>query len=351
MRRSGLILLTTMAGLTAGARAPLAQETAPSKFQQAYDLIRHHLPGVSDRELEQAAFSGLLQQFAPRVSLVDSNTVAAVAPGRSTSFRADSIEEGLEWVRIGRVDDEALRGTEQALRARDHGERTVGIVLDLRYATGTDYACAARFADLFLDTEQVLLKWGNETARSTSKTNAVKAPLSVLVNRQTSGGGEVLAAILRRSHAGLLLGNRTAGRTAEFKVFPLSGGERLQIATVLPRLGDDQELPVDGLTPDIEVAVDAASEWTWFNDRYATIGGLGGSASTEAAADRPARHRVNEAELVRQQREGGSFEDDPELLLTKRREPDRKRIQDPVLARAVDLLKGLALVRRSGRQS
>ncbi len=56
------------------------------------------------------------------------------------------------------------------------------------------------------------------------------------------------------------------------------------------------------------------------------------------------RARYNEAELVRERREGVSESD---LTALRVREPEKPLVQDPALARALDLLRGLALVRQS----
>ena len=59
-----------------------------------------------------------------------------------------------------------------------------GVVLDLRYAGGDDYAAAAAAADLFVKKEQSLLNWGNGMVRSKPKSEAIKVPVAVLVNRR-----------------------------------------------------------------------------------------------------------------------------------------------------------------------
>ena len=55
------------------------------------------------------------------------------------------------------------------------------------------------------------------------------------------------------------------------------------------------------------------------------------------------RPRFNEADLVRERREGVSEAD---LAALRERGPDTPLVSDPALARAVDLLKGLSLVRQ-----
>ena len=56
------------------------------------------------------------------------------------------------------------------------------------------------------------------------------------------------------------------------------------------------------------------------------------------------RPRFNEAELVRERREGATMDADDNA---REAEPDKPVVHDPVLARALDLLKGLAVVRHS----
>ena len=56
------------------------------------------------------------------------------------------------------------------------------------------------------------------------------------------------------------------------------------------------------------------------------------------------RSRMLTADLVRERREGISEAD---LTALRDREPEMPMVRDPALARALDLLRGLALVRQS----
>src|SRR6185503_15236598 len=87
-----------------------------------------------------------------------------------------------------------------------------GLVLDLRYAGGFDYSAAAATADLFVNAARPLLNWGNGVVSSQEKTNAIQVPVAVLVNGRTAGAAEALAAALRETGSGLILGGKTAGQ-------------------------------------------------------------------------------------------------------------------------------------------
>src|SRR5947207_3082897 len=81
-------------------------------------------------------------------------------------------------------------------------------------------------ADLFFSTEKPLLDYGDGLIKSKVKTNAFSLPLTVLVNRQTTGAAEAFAGILRQAQVGLLLGTNTAGKATIGKEFTLQTGQR-----------------------------------------------------------------------------------------------------------------------------
>ena len=91
--------------------------------------------------------------------------------------------------------------------------------------------------------------------RSKENSDALSVPVAVLVNRQTVGAAEALAAVLRETGAGLILGSNTAGQAMIAQEFPLKNGERLRIATAPIQLGDGSALSGQGLKPDIAVEV------------------------------------------------------------------------------------------------
>jgi hypothetical protein len=133
------------------------------------------------------------------------------------------------------------------------------------------------------------------------------------------------------------------------KDYPLENGQRLRIAASPVKLGDGSDIPIEGVRPDIEVTVSRADELVYFADPYAMPTATPKMANDITASSdgsvRPQarRFRPSEADLVRARREGRDLEE----LLTSERDSEKPTIRDPALARAVDVLKGLAVVRRS----
>ena len=323
------------------------------ELKEVYDLVRAHLAGMTEEELNQAAVRGLVSALSPRVALVTNGAAAKVAEETPLVIKSSVFGRDILYVRVGRV-GKGLAGEIRAAYTKPGTTNKLnGVVLDLRYAGGADYAAAVAAADLFVRKEQPLLNWGKGVVRSKPTKYAIRVPVAVLVNRETAGAAEALAAVLRETGAGLILGGRTAGQAMVLQDFTLKNGERLRIATAAVQLGDGSPMPEQGLKPDIAVEVSPEEERAYYADAYRTLDSAGSLAGTglsttneESATNRVLRRpRFNEADLVRERREGISEAD---LAAMRERQPEKPTVQDPALARALDLLRGLAVV-RSGR--
>jgi hypothetical protein len=329
-------------------------EDAPAwpPVDEVLGLVRSNLTGLSEADLNRRAVEALLQALGPWVKLLPADEKPAAPEPRATALAGTLEFEGAyACFQVDRVTAGLAAELASARERISASNLLQGLVLDLRFAAGEDYSEAASVADLFVADERPLLSWEGRTKHSTAKPDAWRQPLIVLVNRETAGAAEALAGMLRQTERGLLIGSATAGRARMYRDFPLSNGQRLRIATSPVRLGDGQELPAAGVRPDIEVTVALDQERAFRADPYRPIrfGGLA-SAGTDAAAgatNRPPRRRLNEADLVRMQREGVDLESDGDTTTAREGERAPRLVTDPVLARALDLLKGLAVVRKA----
>ena len=318
---------------------------SPPDFRAVYDLIRTNLPGVTSEEFNRAAVKALVNAFGPNVAM-SSPTGSTDSPLIS---KLQVFDSEVVYLRIPQVREGLPQAVRQAFDNASSSNKVKGLVLDLRYANGQEFAVAASVVDLFLSKEKPLLTVSGKTLKSASKSDAITVPVAVLVNRETAGAPEAMAAVFRETGTGLILGNQTAGQTAALKDYPLGNGEEIRIASEPVLLGDGSPLAPKGVVPDIVVPVNSAAERAWFEDAFAFIpSGSNLSASVSGAGmvtstNRPSRRpRISEADLVRERREGITFEE----METRANEPDKPQIGDPALARAIDLLKGLAVVRR-----
>jgi hypothetical protein len=169
--------------------------------------------------------------------------------------------------------------TEQ-VRAATMPNHLDGTVLDLRFANDA----ATNAAEYFLHR---------------------KSPLVILVNSQTQGGAAALASRLRASAPAVIIGTSNS---------PVS--------------------------PDIVVTVTADDERKFQDNPYTTVGLLQPPPSTATNDNLLAFvDHTSEADLVRRRIKDG---DSDGTASTPRAEPPQPVIQDPALARAVDLVKALA---------
>jgi hypothetical protein len=340
-----LLLLATRAG--GGAEAPDPMEV--------YELIRANLPGVTDAQLQTAAVEGLVKALEPRVWLVGADNGTKVSAPAPLLAKVAVYDGPVLYLRVGRVGAGLAEELIAAYTAWSATNALKGVALDLRFADGDDYAAAAQAADLVMTKEQLLLDWGAGSARSSAKTEAPNLPIAVLVNRQTSGAAEALAAVVRDVGSGLVIGAATAGRATIAEEFTLKNGQRLRIAKAGIKLGSGATLSAEGVKPDIVVAIRAADEQSYWADPFKDLSpganlivapGAPGTNTPAEATNRPARRRLNEAELVRERREGVNGNLGSDATPAPRAERDRAVVRDPVLARALDLIQGLAVVRQ-----
>jgi C-terminal processing protease CtpA/Prc len=350
MTKFGILrLLAGLIGIFEAAPRLQAETGQPVDFKEVYDLIREHGGGMTEADLNRAAAKGLLQELGPRVTLVTNNQsdarVSVPPVVKSNLFEGD-----IAYIRIARVEPGLAQAVRSACQQVKGSNKLSGVVLDLRYSDGEDYQAAADTVDVFLRKEQPLLNWGNGTVQSKSKNDAISVPVAALVNRFTAGAAEALAAAVRHTGVGLILGARTAGQAMVSKEYPLKTGQTLRIATARIEVGDSTTLSPDGVKPDIDVRVASEDERTYYADAFRVIPrqqfAQNSLSSTNQAAttNRVPRRRFNEAELVRERKEGASLDLDSGDAES---DPDKPVVHDPTLARALDLLKGLAVVRGS----
>jgi Peptidase family S41 len=336
------------------ARAETGTNALPD-FQELRELIRSHLTGETDADLNRDAVLGLLHQLHAKVSLVPGKTAPA-AISTSQGLAKSAVYDGVAYLRVAHVGT-GLAGTiTSALKDLGATNHLKGIVLDLRFADGHDYAAAAAVADLFFAKERPLLDWGSGMVSSTAKDNAVTLPITILVNEETAAAAEALAAALREDNRAIVLGATTAGEASMSQEYPLKDGQYLRIATSAIKLSDGETL--SAVNPDIQVTVKPDDEQAYFADPYKDLGAsvnfipsiIGDAGTSTNGTNKVARARpLNEAELMRERRERPGVEVDDLPLTTPANlaEVEKPVIRDPVLGRAMDLIKGIAALHHS----
>ncbi len=199
------------------------------------------------------------------------------------------LENNVAYLRIGQVASNLPDEIQSAQTALAATNKVVGTILDLRFSGGSDLAAANATADLF---------------------SQKKLPLAILVNGETHGAADTLATDLRMARAGLVIGNSTAE-----------------------------------LKPDIAVAVKPGDERKFLADPYAALAQSETNVAVDTNQFGAFIDHTTEADLVREKIKDG--DEDEDSAPPRPAEPQKPFIHDPVLARAVDLIKALAVIRQS----
>jgi hypothetical protein len=355
IQRFSNLFVLTLAGLLAadGSLHAAASDTAPD-FKQVYELLRANLAGVTDAELNSTAVKGLLAQLHGRASLIKGPAETTISQGGTESIKSAVLESNVAYLRVEQVGDGLANQLDAAYHALTATNKVAGMALDLRFADGNDYAAAVATAELFMTKKMPLLEWGNGAQDSQPAREPIPGPLVVLVNGGTSGAAEALAAALREADAGLIIGNPTAGLAMTTKDFPLKNGERLRIAMNPVKLGNG--VVISRVSPDIAVTVSLDDERRYLKNPYATLAQNENRSGVPTNNFLPFVDHTSEADLVRQKLKGvddsgitkAKDGDNSGATVPPRGKGSQKPvIQDPTLARTLDLIKGLAIVHES----
>lgn len=343
--RGVLLCLCCLTGFfSRSTAAPSAGSAPPVPFAEVLELVRAHLKEPPPEAIDQAALEGLIKELKGAVILAETARTDDQDGPPSRVAKTDVFDNAFGYARLETVGAGLGSGLATALASMAPPDKLKGLVLDLRFASGTNYEAVREFADMFLPVEQDLLSLGGRTVRGGGRAGTVDLPLVVLVNRETKGVPEVLAALARERKLGVVIGERSAGQARAYRDFRLSNGQTLRVASgSLQPIGAG--LPDGpGVVPDITVPTNPQEERRWLDDPYDGTGNRGGGAWSAA----PPRRRLNEADLVRMMRrgvtnlplEGGAIPHFPNEAAAQ-----PPVVRDPSLGRALDLLRGLSVVR------
>src|SRR4030095_3701815 len=155
------------------------------RFPELYELLKTNLLGGGEEELNRAAVNGLLQQLRGRVNLVNDSGTTPAPETVSKAISATGFDRTYGYVRLTRLDAGAASNFATTCERLIATNRLKGLVIDLRFTAGTDYAAAIAVANCFFADSRPLMDWGQGWKNSSAKSNAISVPVAVLVNSQT----------------------------------------------------------------------------------------------------------------------------------------------------------------------
>ncbi len=227
------------------------------------EIDKGNVAGLKPWEVEE-----LLRSDDPAVLLKiqDTNGAAREVEVKPDPVQAPAIQTAEElpanlcYLRLNGIYARSGKDIVSALRGWAETGRS-GVVLDLRGAGGADAQSAADTASLFAESGALLFTFRDpqdqdlETYKS-SASLLLNMPAMILIDEETRGASEVLAAALAGSTRGvMLIGSVSSGDPLVREVQPLPAGGHLYLATKRLVVADGKIYNgSEGVKPDLVVA-------------------------------------------------------------------------------------------------
>jgi hypothetical protein len=344
--------LTIVLAASVAAQSPSPTATAPSSpapsalealdaadLQQAIPIIKQNYvdpAALNETELSRAVLAGLLSQLGRGVMLLPAR--GPEPPPSPAPFYRETIAGHIGYLRLGNLSRDQLQEMDSTLRGLV-GKKIDALILDLRGSAETfDYGMAAAFANFFVPKGKPLFTLRGPGGKEVRAFVADQDPiyqglLILLVDGETAGAAEAMAAALRSGGKAILVGQTTAGRAVSYVDRPLPSGHILRIAVAQVTLPNQQPPFPNGLTPDLPVTQSAAEKNQIFQRSLTK-----GMAFFVFETDRP---HLNEAALLA----GTNPEIDAAQATQQRhgQKGDPPALHDAALQRAVDVVTSIAV--------
>jgi carboxyl-terminal processing protease len=241
--------------------------SAADKQQIQDGDIIESIEGQSTREMSLAMIRLLLEGKAgstvtisvvrPRKAEPDKLTLTRALPVVPALGEQQYENSSIVYLKPGVLTKERVDEVESKLKAiQKSGNKKV--LLDLRDVAEGDEAQGVRLANAFLQSGTIATLEGQKFAKQTFTAESSKfitaAPLVVLVNRGTSGPGELVAAAIMDSKRGQLVGDRTFGEGAVPKTIELPDGSALILSIAKYASPSGKKIQDEAVTPNVQVA-------------------------------------------------------------------------------------------------
>lgn len=249
-----------------------------------------------------------------------------------TSVRSHT-EGKVGYVRITSFNEQTDKGLDRAIKKlKDEiGKDIQGYVLDLRNNPGGLLDQAIAVSDAFLDRGEIV-STRSRKPEDTQRFNAREGdlaeglPVVVLINGGSASASEIVAGALQDHRRAVLLGTKSFGKGSVQTIMPLSGSGAMRLTTARYYTPSGRSIQAKGVEPDIVVKP---------------------AKYEEIKADRPRRSEADlrgalDADKKDEKADPGKA---PAEVESKSGESDKA--QDYQLARALDLIRGLAIMNQN----
>jgi len=196
------------------------------------------------------------------------DTPISIVRGKVTAPRViDQTDDGnVGYIYVSQLNGDVSNQVAQAVK-RQNEAGVVGRVLDLRDDPGGDLSAAVDIASIFMKNATIVYQVSRDGTRAPLRTNDrmyidSPKPLVVLVNKNSASGAEIIAAGVRASGVGTVMGAQTAGCVGIGQPRELPDGGLLLVTIARmedAKTGEPLNGPGKGVVPDKLVAAEQSS--------------------------------------------------------------------------------------------
>ncbi len=254
------------------------------------------------------------------------------------SVKYEMIGKDIGYVRITTFNQNSDAGVKKAiaefLAKKDN--QLSGIILDLRNNPGGLLDQAISVSDLFLDKGEIVSTRGRH-AQDTERDNATPGditnglPIVVLINGGSASASEIVSGALQDHHRAIVVGTQSFGKGSVQTVIPLPGHGAMRLTTARYYTPSGRSIQAKGIEPDI--VIEQAKIETIKSERIseADLRGALDNKKTEKAVTPTTETGAPDAT----KKDAAAKPGDARKLVDL--------VEDYQLARAVDLVRGVAI--------
>jgi carboxyl-terminal processing protease len=239
------------------------------------------------------------------------------------------VEDNVGYVRITTFNQQTMPGLRQAIQEikAEAGSELRGYVVDLRNNPGGLLDQAVEVSDAFIEQGEIVSTRGREVDdaqrfNATPGDLADGLPVIVLINGGSASASEIVAGALQDHRRAIVMGTRSFGKGSVQTVIPLGLDGAMRLTTARYFTPSGRSIQALGIDPDIVV-------------EQATV--------EQAAAARPGRRESDLRGALTNPNGSNGVEDETPDAEVDQHVLSEATEQDYQLARAIDLLRGLAL--------
>ena len=245
------------------------------------------------------------------------------------SVRSRTLEEGFGYLRISSFQSptgDALKEEIKKLKSDNSGQLK-GLVLDLRNNPGGVLNGAVAVSDAFLNSGKIVYTEGR-IKNAKMDFNATPgdlingAPMVVLINAGSASASEIVAGALQDHKRAIIMGSKSFGKGSVQTILPTGNGGAVKITTARYFTPSGRSIQATGIEPDIKLRRLKLEE-------------------LEAATFTP----IKEADLSHHLSNGNGKKSDKKGASKETEDKKGVDLRDYPLTEALNLLKGIAILR------